>query len=294
MKLNKKIYLTAGLCLALALPGCSNQDNKTTPVKEEAKNEAQIQPPGQEIKAAQEAPQPEVKELSGTVVETFDSGGYTYMQIDSNGEKIWAAMAPVQVKVGDEVTLLGGGVMKDFYSRTLDRTFAEIIFSAGIKGQDTAAPVAEPSPHGDKADSSFAKAMSAEGINPAEQAAVANVTMGSSKAIVPFQELKVDKAEGENGVTVEDVYARAEELNGQKVLIRGKVLKFSPNIMGKNWLHIQDGTGNPMQNTHDLVVTTSATTEPEAIVLVEGVLARDKDFGAGYKYRVIVEEAVIK
>ena len=293
MKLSKKIYLVAGLCLALALPGCSNQDNKTTSAKEETKHEA----PAAHQAEAMVVPdhKPQTNEVKGTIIETFDSGGYTYLQLDSNGKKIWAAVSQVKVKVGDEVTLLSGGVMKNFHSRTLDRTFDEIIFSAGIKGQEpAAAPAAAGSPHDDKGDSSFAKAMSAEGMNPADQQDVARVTMGSSKAIVPFQELKIEKAEGENGVTVEEVYARAEELNGKKVLVRGKVLKFSPKIMGKNWIHIQDGTGNPMQNTHDLVITTMGKAAPESVILVEGVLAKDKDFGAGYKYRAIIEDAVIK
>ena len=290
MKLSKKIYLMAGLCLALALPGCSNQDNKTTPVKEETK----IVAPTHEEMAPAPTPQPATADLKGTIIETFDSGGYTYLQIDSNNKKIWAAVSPVKVKVGDEVTLLSGGVMKNFYSRTLDRTFDEIIFSSGIKGRGAEGAAATASPHGTKAESNFAKAMSAEGISPADQQAVAKVTMGSSKAIVPFQELEIAKAEGDNGVTIDEIYSRAEELNGKKILVRGKVLKFSPNIMGKNWIHIQDGTGNPMQNTHDLVVTTNGTAEPESVVLVEGVLSKDKDFGAGYKYLVIIEDAVIK
>ena len=64
--------------------------------------------------------------------------------------------------------------------------------------------------------------------------------------------------------------------------------------MGRNWIHIQDGTGSPDDPTHDLVVTTSQ--DPEAdwdIITVEGILAANKDFGSGYSYRVIIEEASI-
>ncbi len=63
--------------------------------------------------------------------------------------------------------------------------------------------------------------------------------------------------------------------------------------MGKNWLHIQDGTGDPGSNTHDLVVTTDGEAEKGAVVTVEGIIAANKDFGSGYKYDVIIEEAVI-
>ena len=63
--------------------------------------------------------------------------------------------------------------------------------------------------------------------------------------------------------------------------------------MGKNWIHLQDGSGNPMHNSHDLVVTTSETVEVDNIVTIEGTLAAEKDFGAGYKYAAIIEDAAI-
>jgi hypothetical protein len=116
---------------------------------------------------------------------------------------------------------------------------------------------------------------------------------GSVKAITPLQEIKVEKAEGENGYQVEEVFASAADLAGKKVKIRGKVVKVSPGIMGRTWIHLQDGTGNPMNNTHDLVVTSAEVPELNTIVVVEGELAKDKDFGAGYFYSVIVEEATV-
>ena len=64
--------------------------------------------------------------------------------------------------------------------------------------------------------------------------------------------------------------------------------------MGKNWLHIQDGTGDPAKGTRDLVVTTADLAAVGDVVTVSGTLARNKDFGAGYKYKVIVEDATIK
>jgi len=63
--------------------------------------------------------------------------------------------------------------------------------------------------------------------------------------------------------------------------------------MGKNWIHIQDGTGDPTTNTHDLVVTSSAIVEKDTVISLEGVLAAGKDFGAGYRYDVLIEDAVV-
>jgi hypothetical protein len=116
---------------------------------------------------------------------------------------------------------------------------------------------------------------------------------GSTRAMVPFTGLKVEKSTAENGYTVGELFAKAADLNNQKITVQGQVVKISRNIMGRNWIHIQDGSGDPMKNTHDLVVTSSALVEKGAVVALEGVLAADKDFGSGYRYDVIVEDAVV-
>lgn len=77
------------------------------------------------------------------------------------------------------------------------------------------------------------------------------------------------------------------------MIVKGQVVNISPNIMGKNWIHIQDGTGDAAKNTHDLVVTSAVLVERGAVVSLEGVLAADKDFGFGYRYDVIIENAVV-
>jgi hypothetical protein len=96
-----------------------------------------------------------------------------------------------------------------------------------------------------------------------------------------------------NRYTVEQCFAEAAQLDGKRVQVRGKAVKFSPEIMGRNWIHLQDGSGSAMKNTHDLVVTTSETVDKDAVIVVEGVLAKDKDFGAGYRYHTIIENAKI-
>ena len=116
---------------------------------------------------------------------------------------------------------------------------------------------------------------------------------GSTRAIVSFTGIKVEKSTAQNGYTVGELFAKAVNLNNQKVTVKGRVVKISPNIMGKNWIHIQDGTGDQTKNTHDLVVTSSAIVEKGTIVSLEGVLAAGKDFGSGYRYDVLIEDAVV-
>ena len=93
------------------------------------------------------------------------------------------------------------------------------------------------------------------------------------------------------GQTVGDIHAKKAELNGKPVKVRGKVVKFSPQIMGKNWIHIQDGTGEAGSN--DLTVTSGVTANTGDTVLISGTLTLDKDFGYGYAYDVIVEDAEV-
>lgn len=299
MKHAKKFYLTAALACALAFTGCSNQNDDKAPATE-TKPVAQTTAPADDghghTAAEHDALVPEQNSLSGTVLETFDSGGYTYIQLDNNSEKIWGAIGLTKVAVGDKVTLRDGPVMTDFHSTTLDRTFPQIIFSTGLVEDGGASPH-ELMADGDSG--SFADAMQQEapmmGGAPMPGMGADMLESGGSsvQAVTPHQEIQVDKAEGENSYTVEEIFTKAADLAGKKVKIRGQVVKVSPSIMGRNWIHLQDGTGSATNNNHDLVVTTAEIPETNSVIIIEGVMAKDKDFGAGYFYNAIIEEAVI-
>ncbi len=234
-------------------------------------------------------------DTSGTVLETMDAAGYTYIYVDSGAAKEWIAVPQTEITPGEKISYSQGMEMKDFYSKSLDRSFPSIIFSAGLVSDTpaAAAPVADntSTASGD----SFAAAVAREqqAVPAADPAMMAGTSGGSTGAIVPFTEATVQKATGENSYTVEEIFTDAKSLNGKTIRLRGKVVKFSANIMGRNWVHLQDGTGNPMNNTHDLVVTTTETVADDDIIVVEGTLAAEKDFGAGYKYAAIIEEAKI-
>ena len=157
-------------------------------------------------------------------------------------------------------------------------------------------PHGNPAPPKPSSDDSFAAAVEAERGTSSGGAAPIQPQQGSAGsmgAIAPFSETEVEKAEGETGFTVAEIFEQAEELNGKKVRVRGQVVKFNANIMGRNWLHLQDGSGDPMQNTHDLVVTTTDQLSSPKVITIEGVVAADKDFGAGYNYAVIIEDSAI-
>ena len=127
--------------------------------------------------------------------------------------------------------------------------------------------------------------------------AVGNAASGGSegaKAPVSSEPIKVEKAKGADAFSVAETYEKAAKLDKKTVVVRGKVVKVSMGIMGKNWVHLRDGSGDPGKGTNNLVVTTQDVPKVGDVVTAKGTLHKDKDFGAGYKYRVIVEEATVK
>lgn len=98
----------------------------------------------------------------------------------------------------------------------------------------------------------------------------------------------------EGGVTVEQIVRDAAKLEGKRVRLAAKVVKATPNILGRTWLHVQDGTGEASRGDHDLVVTTRGEVALGAILEIEGTVVVDKDLGRGYRYEVLLEDATIR
>jgi len=157
--------------------------------------------------------------------------------------------------------------MKNFTSKTLNRTFDSIYF---VTGPITAQPEAT------------------------NNAVTASHDIKQSASLQPSEKISVKKAAGKNAYTVAEIFAKKDSLNEKPALIRGKVVKVSSGIMGKNWIHLQDGTGEAAKGTNDLVATSQDNPAVGDIVTIKGTVFKDKDFGAGYKYSVIMEQAKVQ
>ena len=276
----KFISVFCSIVFLMGLAACS-QDK---PKEQAATPQAVQQQPDAAVATAPSAP------VTGKVLETMDSAGYTYLNVETPAGAMWVAVNQTPIAVGDEVTFMDGMVMQNFVSKTLNRTFPEIIFSGGLVGKGATPPAVQPPGPGA---GSFSQALNSENQFAAPPGA--GMVTGSQKAVVPFAEIKVEKAPGENSYTVSEIFSKGADLNGKTVVVKGKVMKVSPSIMGRTWIHLQDGTGNPAENTHDLVVTTAQAPDPDwDIITLEGVLAANKDFGSGYTYVVIIEDANLK
>lgn len=192
--------------------------------------------------------------IAGTVVETMNAGGYTYAKIDRGGSQVWTAGPETKLEVGAKIAKVSGTLMPGFRSNTLNRTFDQIYFV----GSYTVAGGAMPNPHG---------------------AAAPAASAGEKIAPAP------------GGKTVAEIFAGKDALSGKPVVVRGKVVKVNNGILDRNWVHLQDGTGGA--GTNDLMVTTSATVNKGDVVVARGSVVTNKDFGAGYSYAVLVENATI-
>ena len=217
-----------------------------------------------------EAPAPAANVISGTIVETMDAAGYTYVLVDTGTQKVWAAGPPAVVKVGEEINLTGGMAMTDFHSQALDRTFDVIFFVGNLTGIDGAA----------LAQQGAGIPQEIPGHSSSSQKAAPEKTVDLSN---------VQKVSGGN--TIAELFAGKEELADKEAAVRGRVVKFNAGIMGRNWIHIQDGSGS--EGSNDLTVTTDGTAQIGDLVVVRGTLKTNQDFGHGYSYDLLIEEAKV-
>jgi len=229
------------------------------------------------------APQIPTGRFAGQVTETMNSGSYTYVKLERNGESVWAAGPETEVAVGDEFQVELSMPMHDFTSTTLDRKFDVLYFVTGFVPPAEAAATPAADPHAgvfDKAPGSGKPGDPHAGIPGwgEDEDAPALVV--------------VEKAQ--DGYRIEEIWSGREELVGKDVAVRGTVVKSNPRILGVNWIHIQDGSGDAAAGTHDLTVTSDGTAAVGDVVTVRGRLVADKDFGAGYKYELLVEKAEIE
>ncbi len=116
---------------------------------------------------------------------------------------------------------------------------------------------------------------------------------GAAKA-VDVGNVKVPKATGPDARTVAEIVAKGTELKNKTVLVRGKVVKYTPDVMGKNWVHLRDGSGSASDGTNDVLVTTTDETKIGDVVLARGTVRTDVNLGSGYSYKVLVEEAKLQ
>ena len=201
---------------------------------------------------------PPAPPLTGEVVESRDVQGYTYLRIKTASGETWAAVPTSVVKVGSQVGIANPVTMQNFESKTLNKRFDKIVFGQILD------PLAKP-------------------------AAPPSAASASAPAITT-----VAKAVGPEARTVAEVVTGKAGLKDKTVLVHGQVVKASTGILGKNWLHLRDGSGSAVAGTHDVLVTTLDNAVVGDIVNARGKVRTDVDLGSGYAYAVLIEDASLR
>lgn len=202
--------------------------------------------------------------MAGAVAEVIQVEGYTYLRVTRSAGEFWAAVPTATIAVGDKVSIANPARMTNFVSRSLSRTFPEIIF-----GELGTSPQALPAGHTAPTHPPTHRKAEAAGVH-------------------------VKPAQGPGAHTVAEIHAQAAQLAGTPVRVAARVVRVTPNVLGRTWLHIQDGSGQEADEDHDLVVTTKDTPQVGEDVLVRGLVSVNKDLGSGYQYAALIEDAHIE
>jgi hypothetical protein len=193
--------------------------------------------------------------------EILQTTKYTYLSVSEDTTLHWLAVPTVELTIGDTLYYQGGLLMPDFKSKELNRTFANVLFLE----------IVSKNPEGTKKTS-----------KPAPE--------HSGKPSQTKLEITLDPAP--DGITIANLFRGKDQYSGKTVKIRAQVVRFKSGIMGKNWVHLQDGTSDGEK--FDLTVTTDSTVKAGDVITVEGRITLNKDYGSGYFFDVILEDAMLK
>jgi len=255
-----KLTLTAiAILTVLLLASCRPE--------EQAASEEQSQPAPVEQALSPHPPTAQAAVHVGTVQEVLQASAYTYLRVKEQDQDVWVAITKREMPVGEKVSFGDALEMKNFHSKDLDRTFESIYFLNDIL---TGAAAAD----------SGASAMSATPAMPG---------MASHQGKVTAEKIEVSVDPTEGGIRIGALFADPQAYAGKSVRIRGQVTKVNRAIMGRNWVHLQDGTGEAQG--YDLTITTQDDAMPGEVVTFEGTIALNRDFGAGYAYDLLMEDA---
>jgi hypothetical protein len=225
--------------------------------------------------------------VNGQVTETMDVEQYTYMKLKTDGGETWAAVPKTKVKVGDKVGVENSMEMTNFESKSLKRKFDKILFGT-LAGADAAAAA-----YPDKGDKSK-KSPHGMGMGGAMGGMMGGSSPhGQAEAKVDLKKYKTSKADGTDAYTVEELYTKKKDLKDKPITVKGQVAKYMGGVMGKNWLHVRDGSGKVKENNFDVTIATADQAKVGDTVTVKGVLHTDRDIGAGYFYPVLIEDAKV-
>jgi hypothetical protein len=191
------------------------------------------------------------------VNEVIQAGEYTYLNVSEKRKKTWLALPSIQASKGDQFYYTGGLEMTDFFSKELNRTFPSVLFLEGISKEPTS------------------------GGN-----LVMNQSTSPGRVVTEKMDISIEPDEG--CISIAKLMAEKSSYSEKSVRVKGKIIKFNQAIMGKNWVHIQDGSD--FNGLFDLTITTDSQVVVGDTITFEGKIILNKDFGYGYFYDVLMQD----
>jgi len=199
-----------------------------------------------------------------TCIESIDGGAYTYVKLNQDGREFWGAISARPIETGKSYVFADANLMFNFESKALGRIFDSIYFIQHF--------------------ADLSEIHEKQQIEDQTHIHSHNGKVSQTKKISKVKPVK-------GGYAIVDIYESGKLRNGDRVTVSGEVVKINKGIMNRHWIHIQDGSG--IDETGNLTLTTPRNLDFGVgdVITFSGILSYDKDFGAGYKYRVIVEDA---
>jgi hypothetical protein len=196
------------------------------------------------------------------VKEVLQTGNYSYLLVTEYNKDYWIAVSKMDPKINSDLYYKDAVEMIDFKSKELNRVFDKILFIDYVSNTPILATSSLPNDSNHK----------------------------GAKVQELKDDIHVERAPG--GITIAELYKNANDFANKKIVIQGQVVKINNDIMDLNWVHLKDGTSN--EGKSDLTFTTKNEVKIGDIVIFEGTVSLNKDYGSGYVYPLIVENSILK
>jgi hypothetical protein len=195
------------------------------------------------------------------VKEVLQTTSYTYLHTEETGRLQWLAVPKMEAREGETYYYQGGVEMGEFKSKELDRNFSSILFLDGVISPDIV------------------------------EGGKTSLKTSAEKPKSTEEKIGVDIKPVTGGITISELLSNKEKYSNKVVKIKGKVTRFNSRIMNRNWIHLQDGTSS--SGEFDVTATSADDVIVGDVITIEGIISLNKDFGAGYYYKIIMEDGKV-
>ena len=190
-----------------------------------------------------------------TALETLETSKYVYVKVSEAGEQYWVATNKMPVAIGETYFYSSGLLKQNFRSKEHDRVFEKLYLIPSLVKEN----------HG-----------------VSKRPAIAQKTAPKNTKSYSHEDLS-------DLVAIKDLVENPDQFSGKVIKIKGVCTKVNSKILGRNWIHLKDGS----LDSYDLVVTSRQVVQVGNEMVVSGKVTLKKDFGSGYYYDILIEEGEI-